>query len=117
MLCLYWCPIQVVMQTLFIPLLVFGTHAAEWWYHNGGEWPKLQKLAIRVLSQTCHGASSYGLKRSFAEKHLSEGMDNVEQQFLQDLTYVHYNLQLQQLRPEIVAERECSEIEPFDEWI
>eukprot|EP00253_Pinus_taeda_P010825 PITA_10825 len=46
-----------------------------WWTSYGGKVPHLQKLAIRVLSQTC---SSFGLKS----------------QRVNDMVYVYYNLRL-----------------------
>lgn len=65
-----------------------------WWSHYGGEYPELQRFATRILSQTCVGASKYRLNRSLAEKLLTKGRDQTEEQLLSDLTFVHYNLQL-----------------------
>ena len=90
-----------------------------WWFRYGGQYPELQRFATRILSQTCVGASKYRLNRSLAEKLLTRGRDRVEQQLLSDLTFVHYNLQLQQQHSKlsvncgIVAD----EIDPMDEWI
>ncbi|OMO83280.1 hypothetical protein CCACVL1_11461, partial [Corchorus capsularis] len=90
-----------------------------WWSNYGGEYPELQRLAKRILGQTCVGASKYRLNRSLAEKLLTKGRSPIEQQLLSDLTFVHYNLQLQQQNSElrkgynIVAD----EIDPMDEWI
>ncbi|OMO73861.1 putative Zinc finger, BED-type [Corchorus olitorius] len=90
-----------------------------WWSNYGGEYPELQRLATRILSQTCVGASKYRLNRSLAEKLLTKGRSPIEQQLLSDLTFVHYNLQLQQQHSQlrqgynIVAD----EIDPMDEWI
>lgn len=90
---------------------------AEWWSHYGVQYPELQRFAIRILSQTCEGASKYSLKRSLSEKLLTNGRNPIEQKRLSDLTYVHYNLQLQNsgraLKGDIVAD----EIDPMDEWI
>lgn len=81
------------------------------------QYPELQRFAIRILSQTCEGASKYSLKRSLSEKLLTNGRNPIEQKRLSDLTYVHYNLQLQNsgraLKGDIVAD----EIDPMDEWI
>ncbi|CAK9146146.1 unnamed protein product [Ilex paraguariensis] len=65
-----------------------------WWSKYGGHSPELQKLAIRILNQTSNGASKYDLRRSLAEKLLTEGTNCVEEQRLRDLAFVHYNLQL-----------------------
>ncbi|XP_022714654.1 uncharacterized protein LOC111274345 [Durio zibethinus] len=92
---------------------------ASWWCHYGGQYPELQRFATRILSQTCVGASKYKLNRSFAEKLLTKGRERIEQQLLSDLTFVHYNLQLQQqhsllgVNYDIVAD----EIDSLDEWI
>ncbi|KAF5466243.1 hypothetical protein F2P56_016188 [Juglans regia] len=90
---------------------------ALWWSHYGRQYPELQRFAIRILSQNCDGASRYVLKRSLAEKLLTTGRNPIEQQRLNDLTFVHYNLQLQlqsgTRRRDIVAE----EIDPMDDWI
>ncbi|XP_031253468.1 uncharacterized protein LOC116115045 [Pistacia vera] len=68
---------------------------AEWWVQYGEECPELQKFAIRVLSQTCDGALRYGLTRSLGEKLLTRRRDSNEQQRLKDITFVNYNLELQ----------------------
>uniref|UniRef100_A0A1J3IPW9 Uncharacterized protein n=2 Tax=Noccaea caerulescens TaxID=107243 RepID=A0A1J3IPW9_NOCCA len=45
---------------------------------------KLQTFAIKILSQTCEGASRYKLKKSLAGKMLlTEGRSHCEQQHLQ----------------------------------
>lgn len=89
---------------------------ALWWSHYGRQYPELQRFAIRVLSQNCDGAARYGLKRRLAEKLLTSGKNPIEQQQLSDLTFVHYNLQLQQFQSGvrgIVPE----EFDPVDVWI
>ncbi|XP_039119289.1 uncharacterized protein LOC120255512 [Dioscorea cayenensis subsp. rotundata] len=67
----------------------------EWWLCYGTSTPNLQKLAIRVLSQTC---SSSGCERNWSifEHIHSKKRNRLEHQRLNDLVYVHYNLQLQQ---------------------
>ncbi|XP_047331606.1 uncharacterized protein LOC124935196 [Impatiens glandulifera] len=67
---------------------------SEWWSTYGGECPELQKLAVRILSQTCSGASRYQLKRTLAEKMLKNGQNCEDEKRLTDLTFVHYNLHL-----------------------
>ncbi|GMI81961.1 hypothetical protein like AT3G13020 [Hibiscus trionum] len=92
---------------------------AMWWSRYGAQYPELQRFATRILSQTCVGASRYSLNRSLVEKLLTTGRDGIEQRLLSDLTFVHYNLQLQQQHSQlgenygIVAD----EIDPTDEWI
>ncbi|KAF8400145.1 hypothetical protein HHK36_013441 [Tetracentron sinense] len=89
-----------------------------WWSSYGGHCPELQRFAIRILSQTCTGASRYELKRDLSEQLHKNGRNSIEKQRLNDLTFVHYNLQLQHLLSvadggNIVLE----DIDPMDDWI
>ncbi|KAL1309254.1 hypothetical protein AAHE18_17G164400 [Arachis hypogaea] len=67
----------------------------QWWESYGCGVLNLQKLAIRVLSQTC---SSSGCERNWSifEHIHSKKRNRLEHQKLNDLVYVHYNLRLQQ---------------------
>jgi len=68
---------------------------AEWWYTYGGACPNLTRLAVRILSQTC---SARGCDRGhihFEQVH-DERMNSFERQRMCDLTFVQYNLRLQQ---------------------
>nr|XP_043613722.1 uncharacterized protein LOC122585659 [Erigeron canadensis] len=71
-----------------------ATQPAEWWRLFGGEYPLLQKLAIRVLSQT---VSSSGCERNWSvfERIHTKRRNRLEHQRLNDLVFVHYNLRLQ----------------------
>ncbi|KAJ0249374.1 HAT transposon superfamily protein [Hirschfeldia incana] len=74
---------------------ISGITPAEWWAQKVRKHPELQSFAIKVLSQTCEGASRYMLKSKLAEKLvLTEGMTSSEQERLEDLAFVHYNLHL-----------------------
>ncbi|XP_058746305.1 uncharacterized protein LOC131619200 [Vicia villosa] len=66
----------------------------QWWDTYGTEAPNLQKLAIRILSQTC---SASGCERNWSVfKHIhSKKRNRLEHQKLNDLVYVCYNLRLQ----------------------
>ena len=77
----------------------------------------MQRLAIRILSQTCDGASRYQLKRSLAEKLLTKGRNYIEQQRLNDLTFVHYNLQLRNFESGVSSDILAEDIDPMDDWI
>eukprot|EP00253_Pinus_taeda_P019910 PITA_19910 len=87
-------------RTLFMPHI--------WWRSYGERAPNLQKLAIRILSQTC---SSLGCERNWSvfekihfkkrNKYNFELKPSVEQLHLllefarfNDLVYVHYNIRL-----------------------
>ncbi|KAI8544867.1 hypothetical protein RHMOL_Rhmol08G0328200 [Rhododendron molle] len=93
---------------------------ALWWSYYGGECPELQRLAIRILSQTCDGASKYQLKRSLAEKLLTKGRNYIEQQRLNDQAFMHYNLCLQNFKSGIGSSSGHilgEEIDSMDDWI
>ncbi|CAA7016288.1 unnamed protein product [Microthlaspi erraticum] len=81
---------------------ISGLAPAEWWAQKASEHPELQSFAVKVLSQTCEGASRYKMKRSLAEKLLlTEGMSRSEQQHLEELAFVHYNLHLQSCKTKL----------------
>ncbi|KAM1240692.1 hypothetical protein ACFX15_045441 [Malus domestica] len=90
---------------------------AMWWSSYGENHPELQRFAVRILSQNCDGALRYVLKRTMAEKLLTNGRNPVEQQRLKYLTFVHYNLQLQQFHAGMKSGVEAEEIDPMDDWI
>ncbi|XP_019425097.1 PREDICTED: uncharacterized protein LOC109333975 [Lupinus angustifolius] len=80
--------------------LDFGRPAAirernQWWETYGCRAPNLQKLAVRVLSQTC---SASGCERNWSVfEHIHTNKRNrLEHQKLNDLVFVRYNLRLQQ---------------------
>ncbi|CAH8260276.1 unnamed protein product [Arabidopsis lyrata] len=84
---------------------ITGISPAEWWAHKASQYPELQSFAIKILSQTCEGASKYKVKRSLAEKLLlTEGMSHCEQQQLDELVFVHYNLHLQSCKAKLSDE-------------
>ncbi|XXG41809.1 hypothetical protein AAC387_Pa01g2195 [Persea americana] len=96
------------------------TPPALWWLLYGGTCPELQKFAIRILSQTCSGVSSYNMKRNISELLHTGGRNDIEQQKLRDLAFVHYNLRLRHspstidvMGDDIVQE----EIDAMDDWI
>ncbi|XP_024009284.1 uncharacterized protein LOC112084392 [Eutrema salsugineum] len=70
------------------------TRPDEWWKLFGCDIPDLQKLAIRILSQT---ATSSGCERNWSvfERIHTKKRNRPEHQRLNDLVYVHYNLRLQ----------------------
>ncbi|XP_061359929.1 uncharacterized protein LOC133303974 [Gastrolobium bilobum] len=67
----------------------------QWWESYGCGAPNLQKLVVRVLSQTC---SASGCERNWsAFEHIHSNKRNkLEHQKLNDLVYVRYNLRLAQ---------------------
>lgn len=91
--------------------------SVTWWLEYGKEYPELQKLAIQILSQTCSGASKYKLKRSVAENLLSMRRNQIEQQRLTDLAFVHYNLQLQNFESCFTDDISIYEMNRIEDWI
>ncbi|KAB5547451.1 hypothetical protein DKX38_010857 [Salix brachista] len=92
-------------------------NSAQWWCTYGKQCPELQRFAVRILSQTCDGASRYGLKRSMAEKILADRRNPIEQKRLRDMAFVHYNLQVQNKRFGSRSDVTSEEIDPLDDWV
>ncbi|KAL3506501.1 hypothetical protein ACH5RR_031883 [Cinchona calisaya] len=90
--------------------------AESWWLNYGSGRPQLQRLAIRILSQTCSGATKFNLKRDLVEKFLTKG-ENTKQPWLAALVFVHYNLQLQNFNLGIAAEFSSYDIDPMDDLV
>jgi hypothetical protein len=95
---------------------------ALWWESYGGEGKELQKLAMSVLSLTC---SATGCERNwsiFDQVH-TKRRDRLEQQRLNDLVFVKYNLQLEMRQKSREEKGETYDpiclfdIELDDEWI
>ncbi|KAJ8751164.1 hypothetical protein K2173_016345 [Erythroxylum novogranatense] len=85
----------------------------QWWSIYGKQCPELQRFAIKILSQTCDGALKYELKRDLAEKLLISGRNCIEQQRLNDLTNLHYNLQMKKKKLRVAEEFFGEEIDPI----
>ncbi|CAL0310875.1 unnamed protein product [Lupinus luteus] len=68
----------------------------QWWETYGCRTPNLQRLAVRVLSQTC---SASGCERNWSvfENIHTNKRNRLEHQKLNDLVFVRYNLRLQQM--------------------
>lgn len=90
---------------------------ALWWSRYGGECPELQRLAIRILSQTCDGALKFQLKRSLAETLLIKGRSRTDQKLQNDLVFLRYNMQLRNFVPGKTNYAMCDELDPLDDWI
>ncbi|KAM0962421.1 hypothetical protein PS2_021326 [Malus domestica] len=72
---------------------------AAWWQQHGISCLELQRIAVRILSQTC---SSFGCEHNWSiyDQLYSLRSNRLAQKRLNELIYVHYNLRLreQQLR-------------------
>ncbi|XP_019437546.1 PREDICTED: uncharacterized protein LOC109343613 isoform X1 [Lupinus angustifolius] len=72
-----------------------GLEPAAWWQQHGISCLELQRIAVRILSQTCssfvceHGWSIY-------DQIYSKRQNRISQKKLDDIIYVHYNLRLRE---------------------
>lgn len=69
--------------------------AATWWSLYAADYPDLQRLAVRILSQTC-SIIRCETSWSMSERVHSKKRNRLEHQRLNDLIFVHYNLRLQE---------------------
>ena len=69
--------------------------AATWWSLYAADYPDLQRLAVRILSQTCSITQCDRNWSMFERIHLKK-RNRLEHQRLNDLIFVHYNLRLQE---------------------
>ncbi|CAL5384210.1 unnamed protein product [Camellia sinensis] len=95
---------------------------ALWWESYEEECKELQKLAIRVLSLTCSATGCERNWSTFDHVH-SKKRNRLEQQRLNALVFVKYNIQLElrqikrQERGETYDPIYLSDMESDDEWI
>ncbi|GER51284.1 hAT transposon superfamily protein [Striga asiatica] len=72
----------------------FDVSPVEWWSDYGSDCPELQRLAIRILGQTCQGASKFQLERSLAERLFTKGSSKEERKKMTDMVFLRYNMHL-----------------------
>ncbi|XP_010941564.1 uncharacterized protein [Elaeis guineensis] len=70
---------------------------ATWWSLYASDYPDLQRFAVRILSQTCSITTSDRTVTMNESVHSSK--NRLEQERLNDLALVHYNLRLQERQP------------------
>ncbi|BAF20418.1 uncharacterized protein [Oryza sativa Japonica Group] len=83
---------SAIQQTMEIPQV-------RWWSAHGTDTPELQTFAIRILSQTCFGASIYNIDRSISEQLHVVKRTYPEQERFRTMEYLHYNLRLAHCEP------------------
>ncbi|KAA8528167.1 hypothetical protein F0562_035582 [Nyssa sinensis] len=68
---------------------------AAWWQQHGINCLELQRIAVRILSQTC---SSFGCEHTWSiyDQIHSQRRNRLAQKKLNDVIYVHYNLRLRE---------------------
>lgn len=94
--CMHTCRVQIEyfhsigLDWLFLSLLL-----AAWWQQHGISCFELQRIAVRILSQTC---SSFGCEHNWSifDQIYSQRHNRLAQKRLNDLIYVHYNLRLRE---------------------
>ncbi|XP_058105312.1 uncharacterized protein LOC131248850 [Magnolia sinica] len=92
---------------------------ADWWERFGDRTPQLTKFAVRVLSLTC---SASGCERNWStfEQIHTKKRNRLEQQKLNSLVYVMYNMKLRERSMKRRAAMDpilVDHIESDDEWI
>ncbi|KAF6137686.1 hypothetical protein GIB67_023620 [Kingdonia uniflora] len=93
--------------------------SAKWWSLYGVKCHELQRFTVKILNQTCSGALRYGLQKNLSKELLKIGRNNIEQQRLLDIMFVHHNLRLQDCESNAKEGDGNSEemIDPMDDWI
>ncbi|KAJ1439996.1 Zinc finger, BED-type [Sesbania bispinosa] len=72
-----------------------GLEPAAWWQQHGISCLELQRIAVRILSQTC---SSFVCEHDWSiyDQIYSKRQNRLSQKKLNDIIYVHYNLRLRE---------------------
>lgn len=79
---------------------------AIWWSLYASDYPDLQRFAVRILSQTCSITKSERTGTMNESVHLRK--NRLEHERLNDLTFVHHNLHLQERQPVTVVSKTLS---------
>lgn len=93
--------------------------AAVWWSLHGGESAELQRLAVKILSQTCSTAARYKLRKVLSEQLHARGRNCIEQQKFIDMEFVHNNLRLwdSAYSKDQTDNFGLEDLNPMDDWI
>ncbi|XP_057851132.2 uncharacterized protein LOC131061452 [Cryptomeria japonica] len=90
----------------------------RWWQMFGPSTPNLQKIAIRILSQSC---SASGCERNWSMfEHIhSKRQNRLSVERLNDLVFVHYNLRLRtrQILDDDSSPITLEEVDPESDWL
>ncbi|KAJ8460088.1 hypothetical protein OPV22_033014 [Ensete ventricosum] len=82
------------------PLALRGRESlppAAWWSMYASDYPDLQRFAVRILSQTCSMPSFR--RNCYINEYTHSSKNRLERVRLNDTTFVHYNLHLQEGQP------------------
>lgn len=90
-------PIHLNHYSICWYLFLFCLVLAAWWQQHGISCLELQRIAVRILSQTC---SSFGCEHNWSifDQMYNLRNNSLSQNRLNDLMYVHYNLRLRELQ-------------------
>ncbi|XP_010929431.1 uncharacterized protein [Elaeis guineensis] len=92
---------------------------ALWWSLYGEQSPELQRLAIKILSQTCCGSAKYKLRKGLSEQLHAERRNFIEQQRFRDMEFIHNNRRL--WHSPSSREQRCyiyqEDLNPSDDWV
>lgn len=93
----YGCMPIYLNHDSFCRCLFFYVVLAAWWQQHGICCLELQRIAVRILSQTC---SSMGCEHNWSifDQMYSLRSSRLSQNRSSDLMYVHYNLRLRELQ-------------------
>ncbi|CAL9129750.1 unnamed protein product [Musa textilis] len=109
------------------PLALRGRESlppAAWWSMYASDYPDLQRFAVRILSQTCRMPAFR--RNCYINEYAHSSKNRLERARLNDTTFVHYNLHLQEGQPVateskglINGENDLLSISSFDagDWI
>ncbi|URE40435.1 Plant organelle RNA recognition domain [Musa troglodytarum] len=70
---------------------------AAWWSMYASDYPDLQRFAVRILSQTCRMPAFR--RNCYINEYAHSSKNRLERARLNDTTFVHYNLHLQEGQP------------------
>lgn len=90
-----------------------------WWEQYGDSAPTLQRVAIRILSQTCSSSTFERQWTIFQQIH-SEKRNKIEKETLNDMVYINYNLKLAKSMMCKIPEPDPLQLDDIDmssEWV
>ncbi|XVE77492.1 hypothetical protein DITRI_Ditri13aG0067000 [Diplodiscus trichospermus] len=94
---------------------------ASWWQQHGISCLELQRIAIRILSQTCSSIGCEHTWSAFDQLH-SKRRNCLSRKILNDHAYVHYNLRLREhqlgRKPDDLVSFDSAMVESLlDDWL
>lgn len=102
-------------------MLIVVSSLASWWQQHGISCLELQRIAIRILSQTCSSIGCEHNWSAFDQVHIKRH-NCLSRKRLNDQTYVHYNLRLRERqlgrKPDELVSFDSAMLESvLDDWL